>query len=94
MEGWDEKEEFGECILFDRTVSKIKKVLSLLSYEMGGACGTYGRQVSCMQNFDERSGGKSRLRIHRRRREYNIKMDLKRSRWGMDWIDVAQDRDR
>jgi hypothetical protein len=29
----------------------------------------------------------------RRRVEDNIKMDLQEVRWGMDWIDLAQDRD-
>jgi hypothetical protein len=39
-------------------------------------------------------GGKSRGR-RRRRREDNIKMDLQEVRFGdMDWIEVAQDRDR
>ena len=28
------------------------------------------------------------------RREINIKIDLRELGWGMDWIDVAQDRDR
>jgi hypothetical protein len=30
----------------------------------------------------------------RRRWEDNIKMDLQEVGWGMDWIDMAQDRDR
>jgi hypothetical protein len=30
----------------------------------------------------------------RRRWEDNIKMDLREVGWGMDWIDLAQDRDR
>jgi hypothetical protein len=29
-----------------------------------------------------------------RRREDNIKMDLKEVGWGMGWIELAQDRDR
>ena len=60
---------------------------------MGEACGTYGRQVSCMQGFDGETGGKSRLGIHWRGREYNIKVDLKEVDGCMDWIDLAQDRD-
>jgi hypothetical protein len=28
------------------------------------------------------------------RRQNNIKMDLRKVGWGMDWIDLAQDRDR
>jgi hypothetical protein len=42
----------------------------------------------------ESPGGKSRPIIHRRRREYNIKMDLKEVDGGIDWINLAQDRDR
>jgi hypothetical protein len=30
----------------------------------------------------------------RRRWEDNIKMDLQEVRWGMDWIELAQDGDR
>jgi len=30
----------------------------------------------------------------RRRWEDNIKMDLQEVGWGMDWIDLAQDKDR
>jgi hypothetical protein len=39
--------------------------------------------------------GKRPLRRQRSRWANNIKMDLREIRWdGMDWIDVAQDRDR
>jgi hypothetical protein len=39
--------------------------------------------------------GKRPLRRLRRRWEDNIKMDLRRIGWGsMDWIDLAQDRDK
>ena len=36
------------------------------------------------------------MELPRRRWEYNIKMDLQEVEWGgvMDWIDVAQDRDK
>jgi hypothetical protein len=34
------------------------------------------------------------VRTARRRREDNIKMDLRDVGWGIDWIDLAQDRDR
>jgi hypothetical protein len=42
-----------------------------------------------------RSEGKRPLRSPRRRYVDNIKMDLRGIEWcGMDWIDVAQDRDQ
>jgi hypothetical protein len=36
--------------------------------------------------------GKSPLGRPRHRWENNIKMDLQKVGWGMDWIDLAQDR--
>ena len=39
-------------------------------------------------------GCKRPLGKPRNRREYNIKLDLKEVRWGVDWIDLAKDRDR
>jgi hypothetical protein len=39
-------------------------------------------------------GGKRQLRRRRSRWEDNIKMDIRDIGWsGMDWIDLAQDRD-
>ena len=60
--------------------------------EMGEACSTYGREQRCIQCFGE---GKRPLGRTRRRWEGNIKMDLQVVGCGdMDWIDLAQDRDR
>ena len=43
----------------------------------------------------EKPKGKRPLGRHRRRWENNIKMDLQEmGRGGMDWIELAQDRDR
>jgi hypothetical protein len=42
-----------------------------------------------------RPEGRRPLGRHRHRWEDNIKMDLQQVKWrGMDWIDMAQDRDR
>jgi hypothetical protein len=42
-----------------------------------------------------RAEGKRPLGRHRRRGEDNIKMDFQDVEWrDMDWIDLAQDRDR
>jgi len=38
--------------------------------------------------------GKNLLRRPRRKLEDNIKVDLQEVGWGMDWVDLAQDRDR
>jgi len=44
--------------------------------------------------FGGETSGKRRLERPRRRWEDNIKGDLQEVEWGMDWIDLAQDRDR
>jgi len=42
-----------------------------------------------------KSEGQRSLGRGRRRLDNNIKMDLQKFRWGgMDWIELAQDRDR
>ena len=62
---------------------------------MGGACGMYEGQERCMQGLVGRPDVKRSLARPSRRCEDNIKMDLQEVGWrGMDWIDLAQDRDR
>jgi hypothetical protein len=41
-----------------------------------------------------RREGRRPFRRHRRRWEDNNKMDLHEVRWGMDWFELAQNRDR
>jgi hypothetical protein len=41
-----------------------------------------------------RPEGRQTLERPRRRWEDNIKLDLQEIGWGMDWIELAQDRDR
>ena len=62
---------------------------------MSDACSTYGREERLIQGF----GGETRERVPlgrpRHRWEDNIKMGLQEVRCGgMDWIKVAQDRDK
>jgi len=50
--------------------------------------------VRCIQNFGGENWGKEPLGISKRRWEDNIKMELQEvRREGMDWIDLAQNRD-
>jgi hypothetical protein len=62
---------------------------------MGRTCGTYGGEERCIQDLVGKPEGRRPLGRPRRRWEDNIKMDLREVGWGgVDWIDLAQDRDR
>ena len=88
MEGWDEIHFLIEQCL------KLKSSF-LLSDEMGVACGTYGRQVSCMQGFGGETWGE-RANIEYKGVEGSIILKWILKKWigDMDWIDLAQDKDR
>jgi hypothetical protein len=62
---------------------------------MGRTCGTYGeRRVACRVSVGK-SEERRPLESPRHRWEDNIKMDLPEIGWEIiDWIDLAQDRDR
>jgi hypothetical protein len=63
--------------------------------EMGGAYRTYGEVQRRIPGFGGEPEGKRPLGRPRRRWEDNIKMDLQEVGLGvMDWIDLAQDRNR
>jgi hypothetical protein len=63
--------------------------------EMGGTCSTYGEKEKCMQGFGGEPEGKTPLGRPRHSWEDNNMMDLQEGVWvGMDWIDLAQGRDR
>jgi hypothetical protein len=60
--------------------------------EMGGSCSANGGGERYVQGIGGQTWGKE---ITGRRWEDNIKMDLKEMGCGcMDWIELAQDRDR
>jgi hypothetical protein len=53
-----------------------------------------GERTGVCRVLVEKPEGKRPLESPRLRWEDNIKMDLQEVGWGMDWIDLAQDRDR
>jgi hypothetical protein len=62
---------------------------------MGGACSTYGEERGAHSVLVEKPEEKRPLGRPRHRWEDNIKMGLQEVECGgMDWIDLAQDRDR
>ena len=63
--------------------------------EVDGACSTYGESISVYRVLVGKPEGNQPLGICRLKWEENIKMDLQEV-WcnGMEWIDVAQDKDR
>jgi len=62
---------------------------------MDGACSTYWKRRSVYRVLLGNPEGKSPLGKPRRRWKNNINMDLhEMGCGGMDWIELAQDRDR
>jgi hypothetical protein len=62
---------------------------------MGRACSTNGEKRNAFRILVGKPEGKRPLEINRCRWEDNISMDLREIGWGgMDWIDLAQDRDQ
>jgi hypothetical protein len=62
---------------------------------MDGACSTYGGEERCIQDFVRKTEGNIPLGRPMLIWEDNIKIDLQEvGCGGMDWIDLAQHRDR
>jgi len=62
---------------------------------MSGACSTYGGEERQIQGFGGKTEVKRPFWTPRCRWEVSIKMDLQEMGCGgMDWIELAQDRDR
>jgi hypothetical protein len=62
---------------------------------MGRACSTNGAKRNAYRILLGKPEGKRLLGRQSRRWMNNIKMDLREIGWdGIDWIDLAQDRDR
>jgi hypothetical protein len=62
---------------------------------MGRACSTYGEKRNAYRILMRKPEGKRPLGRPRRRWKDNIRMDLREIGWGgMDWVDLAQDRDQ
>jgi hypothetical protein len=61
---------------------------------MGGECSMYGERICVYRFLVEKPEGKRPLGKRRRRWEDNIKLDLQKvGCGGLDWFDLAQDRD-
>jgi len=62
---------------------------------MGGACSAYGGEERLYRMLVGKPEGKRPLGRPRRRWEDNIKLDLQEVGYrGIDWIELAQDRER
>jgi hypothetical protein len=62
---------------------------------MGRACSTNGEKRDAYRILVGKSEVKRPLGRRRRRWVDNIKMDLREMGWdGVDWVDLAQDRDQ
>jgi hypothetical protein len=89
VEKTPELEALWTVLLPKYSGDKIKKNV------MGGACRTCGGTRGAYRVLVGRPEGKKPLGRPRRRWEDKIKMNIQGVGWGdMDWIDLAQDRDR
>ena len=65
-----------------------------LGYIIGRACSRYGERNDANRVLVGKPVRRRPLRRPRCRWKDNIKVDLREVGWGMDWIDLAQARER
>ena len=96
---WGRKlEETGEdCMMGSSMIFILTKYYcnnQIKEDEISGACCMYGRKEKCFQGFDGDTWRRETLQRHRHRWE-DIKMDLQEAGCEvMDWICLAQDRNK
>jgi hypothetical protein len=62
---------------------------------MGRECSTHGEKRNAYRILVGKPEGKRSLRRPKHKREVNIKMGLREIGWGgVDWINLAQDREQ
>ena len=61
---------------------------------MGRACSTYRVRRAAHKALVGKAEGRGKLGRTRHRWEENIIMDFREVGWGIDWIDLAQDRNK
>jgi hypothetical protein len=91
--GWRKlhNEEFHNLYSSPNIIRMIKSKRMRLT----GHVARMGEKMNEYRIFVGKSEGKTPLGRPRRRWMHNIKMDLREIGWGgMDWIDLAQDRDQ
>jgi hypothetical protein len=72
----------------------IIQVIKSRRMRWAGHIARMGEKIGAYRILVGRPEGRRPLGRPRRRSEDNIKMDLQAVGWGMDWIELAQDRDR
>jgi hypothetical protein len=80
--------------LYDLYSPNIIWVIKSRRMRWAGHVARMGEKRGAYRILVERPEGRRPLGRPRRRWEDNIKMDLQEVGWGMDWIDLALDRDR
>jgi hypothetical protein len=79
----------------DEVTGGWRKLDEVKEDEMGRACSTHGDMLDAYRMLVGKPDGRKPLWRRRHRREDNIKIYLGDMGWGgMDWIDLAQDRDQ